>query len=90
MQPENLPDYPLDPVSAYGSSNQTVNTDAEPVHIPVIAENNQGKPRAFEPPTAPVYLHKLPRFPQEAFLGESKLLHRVRLPDVFYPWPCGS
>lgn len=90
MHPEGLADHPLDPVAAHCSTNQPVHADTEAAHVPAVGDKDHGKSLSLKPFPLPVYLHKLPRFPQKALLGESELFHRLRLTDVFYPWPVDS
>jgi len=90
VKAKNLTHYPFNPISPYSAANKPVHADAKATFSPAVGHINERKTWPFAPSSLPVYLLKLPRFPQKVLLGESEMLHKIRLTDVFCPWPAGS
>jgi len=75
MQPKGFTNNTFNPVPANGIPHLARHTDTQTTTGLVTCQVNQGKSATVHPFTTPVYMIKLPCFPEQTGLGEPKPLH---------------
>lgn len=63
-KPERFPNYSLKPISSYCSTDFSMDTNPQPVHMEFIWPVDQGKTGTMQTFPLAVYLLKFPTFPQ--------------------------
>ncbi len=87
VQPEDLADKTLDPVTPDRRADLTRHTDPQTADRLIPVQIYQQKIAAVQPYAFPVDPVELPCFSETAGTRQSEPLHEIRRKDVSAPWP---